>query len=84
MLTFYHDLGKIVFFGKLHDANNTLNDLVILDPVWLIGVFKRVVTIMRPEKMVSFFHVFNLSFENGIFPDALKIAKVIPVFKKRQ
>ena len=27
-------------------------------------------------------HVFNLSFTSGIFPDAMKIAKVIPVFKK--
>ena len=26
-------------------------------------------------------HVFDLSFENGIFPDSLKIAKVTPVYK---
>ena len=26
-------------------------------------------------------HMFNLSFENGIFPDSLKIAKVTPVYK---
>ena len=26
-------------------------------------------------------HIFNLSFEKGTFPDALKIAKVTPVFK---
>ena len=27
-------------------------------------------------------YIFNLSFTSGIFPDAMKIAKVIPVFKK--
>ena len=27
------------------------------------------------------FHIFNLSFLNGIFPDSLKIAKVAPVYK---
>ena len=26
-------------------------------------------------------HIFDLSFENGIFPDSLKIAKVTPVHK---
>ncbi len=27
-------------------------------------------------------HIFNLSFSSGVFPSALKIAKIIPVFKK--
>ena len=27
-------------------------------------------------------HIFNLSFSPGLVPDKLKIAKVIPVFKK--
>ena len=27
-------------------------------------------------------HIFNMSFQNGIFPDLLKIAKVIPILKK--
>ena len=26
-------------------------------------------------------HLINSSFENGLFPDELKIAKVIPIFK---
>ena len=26
-------------------------------------------------------HVFNLSFEIGFFPDNMKIAKIIPIFK---
>ena len=29
----------------------------------------------------SFFHICNLSFERGIFPDKLKFAKILPVFK---
>ena len=28
-------------------------------------------------------HLFNMSFESGIVPSKLKIAKVIPIFKKR-
>ncbi len=27
-------------------------------------------------------HIFNLSLSTGVFPAALKVAKVIPVFKK--
>ena len=28
--------------------------------------------------------IFNSSLKNGIFPDKLKVAKVIPIFKKGQ
>ena len=33
------------------------------------------------ELCTSLKHIFDLSFENEIFPDSLKIAKVIPVYK---
>jgi len=29
-------------------------------------------------------HIFNLSVKRGIFPDAMKIAKITPLFKKRR
>ena len=32
----------------------------------------------------SLVHIFNLSVMNGVFPDILKIANVVPLFKKRK
>ena len=29
-------------------------------------------------------HIINLSFSSGVFPDLLKIAKVVPIYKKRR
>ena len=37
---------------------------------------KVIETIVKPLA-----HIFNLSFSNGIFPDDMKIAKIIPLFK---
>ena len=37
---------------------------------------KQVIDIARPLA-----HIFNVSFSSGVFPDALKIARVVPVFK---
>ena len=45
MLTFYHDLGRIVHFGSLSKEKRVLTDMVILDPQWLIDVFKEIITI---------------------------------------
>ena len=58
MLTFYHDLGSIIYFGKLSNENSTLNNIVILDPQWLIDVFKKVITIASPGNMVWQFYYF--------------------------
>ncbi len=46
MLQFYHDLGVILYHP---DAKR---DLVILDPRWLINVFKSVITVADPEEQV--------------------------------
>eukprot|EP00057_Strongylocentrotus_purpuratus_P006839 XP_011661313.1 PREDICTED: uncharacterized protein LOC105436937 [Strongylocentrotus purpuratus] len=51
MLTFYHDLGKVVYYGGIEDQHPLLRDTVILNPQWLIDVFKQVITILDPEKM---------------------------------
>ena len=52
MLTFYHDLGRIIYFGSLSRDKRALNDVVILDPQWLVEVFKQVITIAKPRDMV--------------------------------
>ena len=49
MLQFYHDLGVIIHFG---DRSENLNNLVILDPRWLIDVFKKVITVVDVENRV--------------------------------
>ena len=42
-----------------------------------MNIVKRVITtIIKPLT-----HVFNASFKTGVFPDKLKIAKIIPIFK---
>ena len=53
MLTFYHDLGKIIYVGSLSREKHPLKDIVILDPQWLVDVFKQVITITEPDDMVS-------------------------------
>ena len=42
-----------------------------------VNVVKSVYDVIEP----LLFHIFSLSLDTGIFPDALKIAKVTPVFK---
>ena len=56
MLTFYHDLGKIVYFGSLSREKRVLNDMVILDPQWLVDVVKEIITIDDKRKTVCGYH----------------------------
>ncbi|XP_063960570.1 uncharacterized protein LOC129267982 [Lytechinus pictus] len=53
MLTFYHDLGYIVYYGGIDDQESVLRDIVILNPQWLIDVFKQVISILDPKERVS-------------------------------
>ena len=53
MLTFYHDLGRIIYFGSLSKDKSALNDIVILDPQWLVDVFRQVIRLAKPEDMVT-------------------------------
>ncbi|XP_072025888.1 uncharacterized protein [Amphiura filiformis] len=50
MLTFYHDLGTIIYFGGKDDTNNDLHNIVILDPQWLIDIFKKIITVLPIRK----------------------------------
>ena len=44
MLTFYHDMGRLIYFGSLSKDKAAFADMVILDPQWLVDVFKQVIT----------------------------------------
>ena len=37
-----------------------------------------------PTKIIKLFKLFNISFSTGAFPTILKVAKVVPVYKKLQ
>ena len=49
MLQFYHDLRVIMYHPE---ATSALRHLVILDPQWLIGVFKSVITMSDKKRGV--------------------------------
>ena len=50
LLQFYHDLGHIIYVG---DSSPALCNLVILDPKWLIDVFKAVINVVDWEDRVG-------------------------------
>ncbi|XP_072043731.1 uncharacterized protein [Amphiura filiformis] len=46
MLKFYHDLGTIIYFGGDDNTNRDVQQMVILDPQWLIDIFKKIITVL--------------------------------------
>ncbi|XP_033101038.1 uncharacterized protein LOC117104330 [Anneissia japonica] len=50
MLHFYHDLGNIIYYGERHTPGSALNDIIILNPHWLICIFRRVITVKDPSE----------------------------------
>ncbi|XP_072041067.1 uncharacterized protein [Amphiura filiformis] len=73
MLQFYHDLGHIVYFGGKDCQNESLKNIIILDPHWLIDVFRRVITV-RDEvrwQWSTLSDSFDLLDEEGILEDRL-------------
>ena len=42
----------------------------------------KLLKVALPHITDALLHIFNASFSNGIFPDRMKIAKVVPIFKK--
>ena len=46
-----------------------------------LGVSMRLVKQILPTIMYQFLDICNKSFQQGIFPDAMKLAKIIPIFK---
>ena len=45
------------------------------------GMYMKVIKIMGPALIPILTELINVSLRTGIFPDALKIAKIIPIFK---
>ena len=68
VLNFLHDQRMIIHF----DDTVELNKLVVLDPQWLINVFKRVITVERHDRMERGFKALWLKLEReGILEEEL-------------
>ena len=52
MLNLYHDLGTIIHFWGDKESES-LRNIVILDPQWLIDVFRKVITVKPDDEQVS-------------------------------
>ncbi|XP_038061122.1 uncharacterized protein LOC119731909 [Patiria miniata] len=73
MLKFYHDLGHIIYFGgDGAKESQTLKDVVILDPHWLIKAFKKILTVEpRKEQTVKYRKSWDRLKDKGILEDFL-------------
>jgi len=68
LLNFLHELRLIIHF----DDTSELNDMVVLDPQWLIDIFKKVITV-RPYhwKENQYFHLWRKLEREGILEEKL-------------
>ncbi|XP_063957362.1 probable serine/threonine-protein kinase roco4 [Lytechinus pictus] len=71
MLTFYHELGYIVYYGDIDDKESLLRNIVILNPQWLIDVFKQVITILDHNEQDGIVSDAWTTLEDGILDDRL-------------
>ena len=70
MLHLFHDLGAVIYFGgdDRNRGDTSLRDIVILDPQWLIDVFKGVITVMPNADQVSQYFAFYNKLKFSSFP----------------
>ena len=82
MLNFMHDQKVLIHFNKAPELNN----MVILDPQWLINIFKEVITVRRYEPTESIVEQFLLKLQDtGILDERLldhKWKTVIDMYSK--
>ena len=82
MLNFMHDQKIIIHFHKTPELNN----MVILDPQWLINIFKEVITVKRYEPTEGIVEQFLLKLQDtGILDERLldhKWKSVIDMYSK--
>jgi len=67
---------------SMNELINTLSNLKDSKSCSCDEISSHLVRLTANQLVIPLLHIFNLSFEQGKFPSALKIAKVIPVFKK--
>ena len=89
----YHDTNPTVllssYFTDQEDVENEIINIIVnlckhknakdCDDISMYVISKLIVSIAKPLA-----HIFNLLFSCGIFPDHMKIAKIIPILKNGQ
>lgn len=54
MVNFYHDLGLLIHYGSSGTIDNVLRNTVVLQPHWLVDMFRSVVLAKPKTDKVSF------------------------------
>ena len=76
--------SRVAYDFKLQPTNNADVMILILqldDTKSSPGIPVNILKIAAPIIVPHIVSIFNLSFETGIFPDLMKLAKVVPIFK---
>ncbi|KAI8787427.1 hypothetical protein BgiBS90_012565, partial [Biomphalaria glabrata] len=72
LLTFYHDLGTLIYFGSNITNDYILNNTVVLNPQWLVRMFQKITTINPPEdKWNLMSDYWRQLVENGVLEESL-------------
>ncbi|XP_033125476.1 uncharacterized protein LOC117123592 isoform X2 [Anneissia japonica] len=50
MLQLFHDVGVVAFYGERNSNSEAFNDIVVLNPQWLIIIFTKIITINKDEE----------------------------------
>ena len=64
------------------DIMKIIDNLQAKTSSWVDGLSVKLLKLIKDDVVSSITLIINQSFQSGIFPDQLKIAKVIPIFKK--
>ncbi|CAG5127518.1 unnamed protein product, partial [Candidula unifasciata] len=72
LLHFYHDLGMIIYYGNHVTSDFLLSNLVVLNPQWLVNMFKQVTAHVPPKERWNLLaDKWNQLVEHGILDDSL-------------
>ena len=66
------------------ELNQLIKDLRISKSPGPDEIGPKLVKLIAPMILEPLVHIYNLSFSSGVVPDKLKVAKIVPVFKKRR
>lgn len=67
MVNFYHDLGLLIHYGSSGTIDNVLRNTVVLQPHWLVDMFRSVVLAKPKNDKVWFKKIFFANSINHLF-----------------
>ena len=71
-----------LYGGSLQEVASCISSLKLNKSMGPNSIHPKILTLLLEELSIILAKIINLSFSTGCFPDVLKTAKVIPVFKK--